>query len=204
MVALNAMDVAGVSIDLARVCEAQMVVLVEGASDRAALEVLAERRGQPLGRGGICVLAMGGATSISHFLDLLGPHGVNARLAGLCDAAQEGQFWRALERGGLGPVGSRAEMEALGFYVCTTDLEDELIRAVGTAAAEQIIEAQGELGSFRIFQRQPAQRQLSAGQQLHRWMGTRSGRKSQYARLMAAALDPARVPRPLDRVLAHL
>ena len=40
--------------------------------------------------------------------------------------------------------------------------------------------------------------------QLHRFMGTRSGRKSQYARLLASALDPARVPRPLDRVLAHV
>jgi hypothetical protein len=34
-------------------------------------------------------------------------------------------------------------------------------------------------------------------------MGTRSGRKSQYAWLLAAALAPAQVPRPLDRVLTH-
>jgi hypothetical protein len=38
-------------------------------------------------------------------------------------------------------------------------------------------------------------------QQLHRFLGTRSGRKSQYARLLAEALTPAHVPRPLDRVL---
>jgi hypothetical protein len=35
-------------------------------------------------------------------------------------------------------------------------------------------------------------------------MGTRSGRKSLYARLMVTALDLTQVPRPLDRVLAHL
>lgn len=197
------MDVAGISIDLARLAGARKVVLVEGASDKAALEVLAGRRGQVLGRGGICVVAMGGATSIGHFLDLLGPPGMGVRLAGLCDAAQEGYFRSALERGGLGSSRSRAEMEALGFYVCTADLEDELIRAAGAAAVERIMEAQGELRSFRIFQRQPAQRRQSASQQLHRFLGTRSGRKSRYARLVAAALDPAQVPRPLDRVLAH-
>jgi hypothetical protein len=197
------MDVAGISVDLARLSQARQIILAEGASDKAALEVLAARRGQVLGRGGACVVAMGGATSIGHFLDLLGPHGLNLRLAGLCDAAQEAHFRTALERGGLGASATRAEMEALGFYVCTADLEDELIRAAGTAAVEHIIQAQGELRSLRIFQQQPAQRPQSASQQLHRFMGTRSGRKSRYARLMAAALDPGRVPRPLDRVLAR-
>jgi hypothetical protein len=33
-------------------------------------------------------------------------------------------------------------------------------------------------------------------------MGTRSGRKSRYARLLVDALDLSRVPPPLDRVLA--
>jgi hypothetical protein len=35
-------------------------------------------------------------------------------------------------------------------------------------------------------------------------MGTRGGRKIRYARLLVNALDLERVPRPLDRVLAHL
>jgi hypothetical protein len=147
---------------------------------------------------------MGGATSIGHFLAVLGPGGIGARLGGLCDAGQEGYLRRALARGGLGTSTSRAGLEALGFYVCVTDLEDELIRAAGTGTVEQIILAQGELRSFRIFQRQPAQRQRSTAEQLHRFLGTRSGRKSQYARLLAAALDPARVPRPIDRMLARL
>lgn len=198
------MDVAGISVDLARLSAARQIILVEGASDKAALEVLAARRGQALGRGGGCVVAMGGATSVGHFLDLLGPRGLGLRLAGLCDAAQEDYFRTALERGGLGASRTRAELEAMGFYVCTADLEDELIRAAGIAAVEHIVQAQGELRSLRIFQRQPAQRRQSASQQLHRFMGTRSGRKSRYARLLAAGLDPGRVPRPLDRVLAHV
>ncbi|MBO0770082.1 MAG: ATP-dependent endonuclease [Actinobacteria bacterium] len=198
------MDVAGISVDLARLREAGRIILVEGASDKAALEVLAQQRGQVLGRGGACVVAMGGATSIGQFLALLGPHGLGLRLAGLCDAAQEAHVRAALARGGLGAGRNRTEMEALGFYVCTADLEDELIRAAGTAAVEHLIQSQGELRSLRIFQQQPAQRRRSASQQLHRFMGTRSGRKSRYARLMAAALEPGRVPRPLDRVLAHV
>jgi hypothetical protein len=192
------------SVDLARVTESQAVVLVEGMSDQAALEGLAQRRGQELGRGGICVLAMGGATNVGHYLDLLGPHGIGVRVAGLCDAGEEGHFRRALERAGLGTSVSRVGMEALGFYVCTADLEDELIRAVGPAVVEQIIQAQGELRSFRTFQKQPAHQRESPAEQLHRFMGTRSGRKSQYARLLVGALDLTRVPRPLDRVLALL
>jgi len=191
------------SIDLAALRQAQRLVLVEGRSDKAAVEVLAGRRGRILGGAGLQVVAMGGATSIGHFLALLGPRGINARLTGLCDAGEEGYVRWSLEQGGLGSVTSRAGMEALGFYVCTADLEDELIRAAGTAAVEQIVQAQGELRSFRIFQQQPAQRGRSTPDQLHRFMGTRSGRKSQYARLLAAALDPAQIPRPLDRVLAH-
>jgi OLD-like protein len=179
------------------------VILVEGMSDQAALEALAERRGQALAAQGISIAAMGGATNIERFLDRFGPHGLGVRLAGLCDAAEEGHFRRALERAGTGSGLSRAGMEALGFFVCTADLEDELIRALGTDAVERVIEAQGELRSFRIFQRQPAQQGRSPQRQLRRFMGTRSGRKRQYARLLVGALEPSRVPRPLDRVLAH-
>jgi hypothetical protein len=182
---------------------AKAVVLVEGVSDKAALEVLARRRGQLLGSDGSCVLAMGGAANISRFLELLGPHGIGVPVAGLCDAGQESDFRRAVERAGLGGCASRAQLEQRGFYVCTADLEDELIRAVGSAAVEAIIQAEGELRSFRIFQKQPAQQRRSLSQQLHRFMGTRSGRKSQYARLLAGAVDLAQVPRPLDRVLAR-
>jgi hypothetical protein len=182
----------------------RMVVLVEGMSDKAALEALAERRGMTLGSDRIRVVAMGGATNIGRYLELLGPEGTGARIAGLCDADEERYFRRALERAGLGSGMSRAGMEALGFYVCTDDLEDELIRALGSVAVEQVIRGQGELRSFRTFQRQPAHQGERAEEQLHRFMGTRSGRKAQYARLLVAALDPARVPRPLDRVLAHV
>lgn len=193
---IDVVDVAGVSVDLTGVRRSRKVVLVEGVSDKAALEALARRRGVVLGRDGICVVAMGGATSIGHFVDLLGPRGLSVRLGGLCDAGQEDCVRRALVRGGLG-----ADLEARGFYVCTADLEDELIGAVGVAAVEQVIAACGELRPWRTFQKQPAQRSRSPREQLHRFIGTRAGRKSRYAGLLVGLVDLGRVPRPLDLVL---
>ena len=180
------------------------MVLVEGESDRAALQVLAARRGRDLGAEGVEVLAMGGATNIARFLAAYGPRGQDVRLAGLCDAGEEGYFRRGLERAGVGAGLSRVDTEALGFFVCYADLEDELIRALGTAAVERVVEAQGDLGSFRLFQRQPAQQGRITSAQLHRFMGTRSGRKAQYARELVRALDLGRVPAALDGVLAHV
>jgi hypothetical protein len=180
------------------------VVLVEGMSDRVALETLALRRGRSLDAEGVLVVAMGGVTNVGHFLRRYGPAGLDVRLAGLYDAAEERHVRRGLDRAGLGVDLSRAELEALGFFVCDADLEDELIRALGTVGVEEIIEAERDLGSFRTLQHQPAHRGRSTEEQLHRFLGTRSGRKSHYARLLVEALDLTQVPRPLDLVLAHL
>src|SRR5512132_584956 len=89
------------------------IVLVEGLSDRVALEALAERRGRTLAAEGISILAMGGAQAIGSFLDRFGPQGLGVRLAGLCDAGEEREFRRALERAGLGSDLTRADREAL-------------------------------------------------------------------------------------------
>ena len=183
---------------------ARTVVLVEGVSDQLALEALAERRGPNLDAEGISIVPIGGAKNIGSFLDLFGPQGFDVRLAGLCDAAEEGDFQRGLERAGLGSNLTRADMERLGFYVCVADLEDELIRSLGAAAVEQVIDAQGELESFRTFQKQPAWRGRTDEEQLRRFLGTHSGRKIQSAALLVDALDLTQVPRPLDRVLAHV
>jgi hypothetical protein len=179
-------------------------ILVEGLSDRAAVEALAIRRGRDLDSEDVAVVAMGGATNVSHFLNLYGPTGLDLVLAGLCDKAEEKDFIRAIERAGIGSHIDRAAMESLGFYVCEADLEEELIRALSVPAVERVIESQGELGSFRILQRQPAQRTRSVEDQLRRFIGTKSGRKIRYGRLMVEALDLDRVPRPLDAVLGHV
>lgn len=190
--------------DVGAGADLRAVVLVEGMSDRYALEVLAQRRGRDLAAEGVQVVAMKGATNIGHYLDRYGPRGLDVKVAGLYDAAEEGCYQRGLERAGFGPGLTQADMEALGFFRCAADLEDELIRAVGTDAVEWIIESKGELRSFRILQRQPAQRGRSTHDQLRRFMGSKAGRKHRYARLLADAVDLARVPRSLDELLAYV
>jgi hypothetical protein len=180
------------------------VVLVEGLSDQRALEALAARLGRNLEAEAIAVVPMGGAQAIGRFLDQFGPQGLDVRLAGLCDAAEEGVFRRALERAGLGFGLTRADMERLGFYVCDADLEDELIRALGAPGVEAVIDARGELGSFRTFQKQPAWRGRASEEQLRRFLGSHSGRKIHSPASLIDALDLAAVPQPLHAVLAHV
>ena len=165
------------------------VVLVEGMSDQAAMDTLAARCGRDLRGEGIFVVPMGGATNIGHFVDLFGPGGFGVRLAGLCDQGEERDFRRGLDR--VGP-----------YFVCVADLEDELIRALGTGRVEELIQAEGESGPFRTFTRQPAHRETPREQQLRRFMGTRSGRKIRYGHVLAAALDLTRIPGPLVGLLS--
>ncbi len=183
---------------------ARALVLVEGDSDRVALLALAERQERDLQEEMVEVVNLAGATNVGRFLEDLQSTGRRPRLAGMYDAPEERYFRRGLERGGHGPVPDRARLEELGFFACETDLEDELIRALGVPAVEAVIEEQGELMSLRILQRQPAQRGRTEEEQLHRFLGTRSGRKSTYARLLVEALDLARVPTPLESVLRRV
>ena len=180
------------------------VVLVEGASDKLAVETLAERRGRSLEAEGISIVPIGGAQAIGRFITQFGPQGLDLKLAGLCDAAEERNFQRGLERAGLGSDLTRADLERLGFYVCVADLEDELIRALGATSVEQVVNAQGDLGRFRTLQKQPEWRGRTTEEQLRRFMGSGGRRKIRYAQLLVDALDLTQVPRPLDRVLAHV
>jgi hypothetical protein len=180
------------------------VVLVEGASDQAAVEALAERHGRDLGAEGISVVSIGGAQAIGRYLERFGPDGLDLRLAGLCDAAEERKFRRGLEQAGLGSDLSRAELERLGFFVCEADLEEELIRALGADAVLRVIETNGDLGPFRTLQKQPAWHGRPTDEQLRRFMGSGGRRKIRYARFLVEALDLAAIPRPLAGVLAHI
>lgn len=182
----------------------QAIVLVEGISDRVALETLAERLGRNLEAEGVSIVAIGGAQAIRRVVVELGPRGRNVRLAGLCDAGEERAFRRGLELAGLGSPATRSELEALGFYVCEADLEDELIRALGAAAVEEVVEAQGDLRPFRTMQKQPEWRGRPREEQLRRFMGSGGRRKIRYARLLVDALELTQVPQPLERVLAHV
>ena len=179
-------------------------ILVEGWSDQAALETLAQRRGWNLQAAGVVVLPIGGATNIGKFVQALGPQGLKVRLAGLYDIGEERHIQRSLEHAGLGARRARADIEALGFFACHADLEDELIRALGASRVERVLDDQDELGSFRNFQKQPNQRERDHHAQLRRFMGTRAGRKIRYGSLLIDALELDRTPRALGLVLTHV
>jgi hypothetical protein len=186
------------------ILDARTIVLVEGVSDEHAVQALAERCGRDLAAEGVTVLPMGGATNIGHFLARFGPAGSDSRLAGLCDEAESGVFRRGLQRAGIGVPLTNDDLESHGFYICAPDLEAELIRALGVAAVEQILDDEGDLTSFRTFQQQPAQRGKSDHARLRRFMGTRGGRKIHYAPLLVRSLNPVNVPRPLQELLRHI
>jgi OLD-like protein len=180
--------------------ELRSVVLVEGKSDGAAVEALARRLGHDLDAEGVSIVPMGGYGNVGRFLERYGSSGLGVRLAGLYDAPEERHFERALARAGFGSDLTRADLEALGFYACDVNLEDELTRALGPAAMEELLEAQGELSAFRTYQKQPAHRERPIEEQLRGFLWNR---KLKYGVLIVNALDLDSVPRPLAGVLTH-
>jgi hypothetical protein len=166
---------------LARLEGAHTIVLVEGLSDQIAVETLAGRRGRDLEAEGIVVVPIGGAHAVGRFAGRF----PDRQLIGLCDVGEEDVFRRSLDR----------------VHVCVRDLEDELMRALGTLAVQTVIEAQGDLPSFQTFQKQPAWRGRPLEAQLRRYLGSSDRRHLRYPRLLVDALDLERVPEPLDAVL---
>jgi hypothetical protein len=182
------------------VTHTRFVVFVEGPSDKAAVEALARRLERDLLAEGVEVVAIGGAHAIGNFVRDLPP---DVGFAGLCDAGEVVAFGRALERAGVAPASSRAELEALGFYVCEPDLEGELINALGAEGVEAVLETTGKLAAFRTFQKQPQWRGRPVEGQLRRFFGSSAG-KTRHAPLMVEALVPDQVPRPLVSLLDHV
>jgi hypothetical protein len=113
----------------------------------------------------------------------------------------EAHWARRLEAAGLGRRLDRAGLEALGFYVCARDLEDELIKTLGVEGVERVIAEQGETYSLEVLALQPAHRDDDRRDTLRRFFGTRSGRKALYAPLLVAATTPGSAPRPLREVM---
>ncbi len=149
------------------------VILVEGESDRAALEVVASRLGVRLP----AIAAINGATGARAAAIRYRGH----TLLGLVDANEQREF------DGVTPH----------VFVCDPDLEGELVRALGVESVLAVIASQGELPSLRRLQQQPAQRDKPIASHLRRFLAGRSGNKLRYARLFAEAVPLDRVPPPL-------
>jgi hypothetical protein len=186
----------------ARQAEARAAILVEGWSDQAAVVALAAREAVDLQAERILVVPIGGVTNLLAFARALGGAGCSLALAGLYDRGEQRQALQQLVRSGLALEATADAAEAAGFFMCDADLEDELIQALGAAQVESVLDAEGELASFRRFQEQPQQRAREHSAQLRRFLGTRSGRKVRYGKLLVDALDLGEMPLPLRRVLA--
>ncbi len=190
-------------------------VLVEGASDRAAVEALAARRGLDLSACGAVVVSIGGAGGAHRAITAAVAAGVG--VCGLYDVAEQRFVASALVRAGLATSGGRAELAALGFHACERDLEDELVRALGVEATLGAVGALGDLDRFRTFSSQPEWRGRAVADRLHRFLGTTAGRKERYGHALALAApaepppiralldDVARLaqPRPSQDIPAH-
>ncbi len=177
-----------------------VLVLLEGRSDVAALQALAAGRGLTIPSDRVELVDMGGATNIRRHVRARLHPAYPSTLLGLCDARETPFFLRALRAEGL--AARRPEDMAMhGFHVCHDDLEDELIRALGTVETVGLLHTLGLGEQFATFCRQPAWRGRPVHQQLHRFVGTTSGRKEALAGAFAGALSPGRVPDPLRRLL---
>ncbi|MCX5462307.1 TOPRIM nucleotidyl transferase/hydrolase domain-containing protein [Streptomyces sp. FT1] len=170
-------------------------VLLEGLSDLAAVETLAARQGRDLAAEGVCVVQMAGAMNVGRYALTLGPPGLGLRLTGLCDIRERPFYER-----GFGRAGAPAD----AVFACSDDLEDELIRALGTARVEELVHAKGDDRAWQTFLRQPAQLGRPRPQQLRRFLGTKKGRKIRYGHLLFEALGPGQVPAPLTHLFASL
>lgn len=176
-------------------------VLVEGASDAAALTTLAARLGRDL--AGVAVVPMHGITNLRAHLRAAAADGVPA--AGLYDAAEERVVRRTLAvLGDLQPDDgdpARLDPAAHHLFRCERDLEDELIRACTPTGVLDVLAEHGDLARFRAFQRQPFQRPRPLDAQLRRFLGTTSGRKIAYGGRLAAVVPLERTPPPIRRLL---
>jgi len=157
------------------------VVLVEGVTDRIALEAVAQRLGVDL--DGTEIVPIGGAQAIRR----AAAHYEGEQVVGLCDVGEERWFRRVLGD---------------ATYVCVEDLEDELIRALGPERVQEVVAAQGELDTFRNFQNQLFWRGRPVESQLRRWLQN-GGRQHRYPPRLVDAMEPDELPRPLVGVLEH-
>ncbi|WP_286277722.1 TOPRIM nucleotidyl transferase/hydrolase domain-containing protein [Naasia aerilata] len=168
---------------------ARVAVLVEGVSDAEVVRVCAARLGIELGALGVELLPCEGANGMARKVREMQPR--PGRLLALCDAHEAPAVRRSLAAAG-------APVEP---YVCSADLEDELLRALGEVAALEVLAGTGDLRAFRILQGQPQHRARSFEQQLHRFLGAGAGRKARIGAALAAALDPAATPPPIAALL---
>ena len=176
-------------------------VLLEGVSDVAAVRAVARRLDVDL--SSVQLVDLGGVTNVRRVLLDIVHARPDAGFLGRCDAGEVRFVLRALDVAGLG-VAHERELPSRGFFVCHADLEEELIRALGTARTVAVIEGLGLGTKLATLQQQPAWQGRPLAEQLHRFCGVASGRKELLAGALAAELKPSEVPVPLRRLVERI
>lgn len=178
-----------------------VAVLLEGVSDVAALKVLATAQGVDLEH--VRLVDLGGVTNVRRVLLEIRRETPGAEVLGLCDAGETRFVMRALDADGH-PVTHEDELPSRGFFVCRADLEEELIRSLGTTRTVEVIERLGLGVKLLTLQQQPAWHGRPLEEQLHRFCGVASGRKELLAGALAAELVPGEEPEPLRMLVARM
>jgi len=179
---------------------ARKVVIVEGYSDRVALIAFANLLNRDLDAEGIALVSLDGGAAAIHYARLFGPQGLGVPLLGLCDEDKEMLWVTQLQKAGFAVV-DRASLAANGFFVCSKDLEDELIRALAPQGALAVIAAEGETQAFGAFAQQAKYSQLTLSEQLRRFFHKQNIR---WATPLISSLTPATAPQPLRDLLSIL
>jgi ABC-type cobalamin/Fe3+-siderophores transport system ATPase subunit len=181
---------------------ARSAVLVEGLSDLYAIVAAADKLSRDLDAEGISLVDMEGAGGIKTFINLLGPSGFGLKVAGMCDADKESDWAVVLHEAGITSADNVGAMNSKGFFVCSLDLEDELVRAYGAKNVVTLIEEEGEANAFKQFQLQPSERSKTLDEQVRGFI-QKKGRKVRYAPLIVERLTKAQIPLPLQQVLSY-
>ena len=170
-----------------------ITILVEGESDRVAVVTLAPRFGVDLDAENITVTVIGGAGNFGRAIPEATAQG--HRVGGLYDEKEERFVAGALNRQ------EGEDLTRQGFFACRPDLEMELVRAVGAAEMTPLLEANGDLKTFRNFQDQPKYRDAEALDQVRHFIAASGARKAKYAAIMAEAVPFESVPEPLEGIV---
>jgi putative ATP-dependent endonuclease of OLD family len=120
--------------ELVETLTSEVVIFVEGASDRIVLEAVAARTGVRLARNGTRIIELDGAATFGRAVNVLGENGYGIPCIGLCDDDAKEDWAKSL---GV----DVSQLGGLGYHVCEPDLEAEVVKSLGLDRFLEIIRA---------------------------------------------------------------
>ena len=166
---------------------ARKILFVEGLADRIIIEAAARAVGLSFDRAGVSVFALDGADKFAHVLNIVGPHGFDLPICGICDEDREASW--------AGRLGIRTQdLASVGFFVARSDLEHEYVRAIGAPTVAAALIAGGAAREQGILQSTGATTLSDVtDEQLGTFLASDDSRKVPAARLIGPMLSDAHV-----------